>query len=1700
VGISDILSGGQPGGQGGLSFFSPTYSKISPDYAATVQQKPAPLPENASTFTKVSAAGANFVGLDHLFAAAGKIPGLEGLFTFLDTPRRAVDTALISAQHADAAKKGDQWDWGEFFNTQTWSRAWDMSQMGNVSSPTSGQLLANRLYNEQGTVNLDPFNAADALKLQQDANNTWYGSLTSAVSDLGVSMISVPGMGVIARGKAAAGIRSAEDANRVSNRITEAGVVGRTTAQRVGDKVRQYALPNASANVDALVKRQVEGMRVFEGAKDRFQIFNQLKARLPTASDHSLSQLSNIFHEINKVPDEAARQEMRTQFFLAANGSTVAKGRLAELNPLLAKNFENMTTAPRETAAVSELFSKRFETDPNASISQVVDEVWGRPGDKQELANLKDLVHQKRTSLQDYGQLVRDVKALKPKVLGTPEARHIKAKRELAYGQVRDLTEELKKAKADLHGTRRWAAGQAKATTRGAAGTDLASGAGRADFQAGPLAQHADLNQALGEARRRVEDLQKQLDQAKSDRTLLDQTPLHDPQALADWQAKVDQKRLERSGAKEALDLAKQERDGFKAQMEAKKAEIRAAQATLDSADRVINDILDVQRPEFALSGDGKPSALEALKAHMRDRLGADHLVFAGDGNRAVQVSSLPTRAMRWAMEPRARGRIALNEVGLGARQLADVMQRSKVFDATEIRAARSQLLALPEGNLNGSLESARASHVARIQDEMLTRMAQRAIDKHGLDLTPEEVIAHAKELKNLTVKHFGDGNSYILRHANEDPSGRYVTVPTPDGPVQMFDGAHLRSHLADSAPLLDPSVFEKMLSEYDGLIKRNLRGGLSVAANANEMFIAAWKTGALLRPGLMTRSMIDTGPRALASLSATEALVATMNGMAHFVHNRTLKGLSKVEFAGLAPDRAAEKALFLGMKPVEVGGKKIAFATDATERGVAHAAMTKGQTVHGALFHEVDKRLNTMAVDRTKWSLRKPESPLWHSAYKEYADMLLASPTAKKLAELATRDAKGFDSPAVLDAILHSDEFKAEYRKLARPQGLEPEQWLQQLVHETSSMFPSKRILNAAKNGGLTKKLIDKEFPRSERFSIPSPEFSAMEGGRFAKAVKGSINRLYQLFLDKPDMWLARHPVAVQITNRRIRAEYAALERTHGPGYQLSDAEAAMIKNRAKNEAIGYVRNTFFDTTRYTGAHAALGRVSPFIAAWEDAMISWGRLIYDDPRRLTKLAAAYNAPFTLAHSLNHTDLVLDENGQPLTRGKDSQATLVAIPLGAVGAKLGVPTYRMRLDSINSIWQGETWWLPGVGPTVAAPVAWALGSGKVIPKDVALDIVDTKNPMGKAILKSVFLGGEVPPSDPASLAQTALPGWARIIATDALGDGKLRAQLYNYNARFAKAQKNGEVWSPERQAQEWDKAGTTALNAGVVRLAMSAGIGFTGTAAVDGQFYVDQMRIIDAMPPEMRTVDGVVLDPQAFFAHEYPDVADLKMGFTKNDTGINATADAAKAETRLSGILKANNPDLGWMIVGADNVAGDFSRTAYNMQKSSGNRYAAPEKETKADAMAATGFQQYNAAAQLVADKLVAQGFDPETVKTTKEYKAARAFIKAQVAAQNPYFDAKVNEFSNKFNYYYDQAVRLSSSGPLKGRADMQAFQTYDQVRQQVMATYGIASFSGTSPKYGEAKAVMQYAGEQLAAQNIGFSQMWDRFLQGEVD
>jgi len=1203
--------------------------------------------------------------------------------------------------------------------------------------------------------------------------------------------------------------------------------------------------------------------------------------------------------------------------------------------------------------------------------------------------------------------------------------------------------------------------------------------------QAAVKQAEADLEEAnriLGESRARVEDTTSRLNAARADRDLFNQTPLSDPTAFEAWRSDIDAATGLRRDAVYSKQWIAAEKRLIGETIRTKRAEANRIRPGLNKINDQLNDIFALADDQYVGAGRLSPSKLDQVKTWYRDTVGDEYLFRTGDANRVVRMLHWPQQALAAIGTNRARGAINVNNIGVGSRELAESMKRSGVFTGDEILAKTNKLIAAPAAQ--------RQFIVAKVEEEMLAGIAK------DFGLTLDE----AKQYITLAKGAYGKGRAHLAQAVDEQQGAKIVSVLGPDDEgVTAFDGAWLRSHLADTVGFVDPGVARSVLKEFAG-DHRKLTEFLHSGVRGHAAFMQLWKHGVLMRPGLGVRAMLDTGIRATAMLGAATQFVQAVNGTQHLLRNR---GNSAMVRIGLRDQsQVAFHAMGQGQFDVNIGnGMKKSFApySDRAQMAAHAIALQQGGSPSRAFRGSTSRFESSLRANRASWDMKRPDSNHWSLAYTEYAQVLGASPTARALMDL-------LDEPGTLprtDLERFTDEMFArpgvedEYRKMVQAEGVSREDYIKELARQVSLMFPTAEVRDTFLKGQFNRKggtkLVDRYFPPEERFEVPGPQVG-LDGKNIMHTLSGFMEKFYNATLDKPDLWLARHPVFVTKYRDYVQAEAKAAVQRLGDGEYLTADQLRTIDKRARARATQQVRRTFYDNNRFTGAHQVLTKIAPFFMPFEDALMSWSRLMYDDPTRIFTIGGLWNAPDNASQAVPG-GLVVDVNGDPVRRGQHVDGeTYVRFPVKL--PFLDTTEVRWRKQALNSIAQGNVPWLPGFGPEVQAATTVLLG--RVLPHDVAIDLLGADNPIAKNIFNSMYLGGVPPEASAGAMGSALLPSWMRNFSNDVLGSNYGQHIGYSLNDQYLEAQKTGK---PFDATVAYHKAEKQAWSSAVVRLLSSGLFGMSGTAVVDGQFYVDQMHKYNAMTPAQLKALGVNSGQEAF-AKEFPEAANLDWQMSKNETGISATVNAAKATVGLKGIID-KNPKYGWFIVGDANVGGQFSRAVYNQQLA--DKYG----------MAKLG-RSRESASQQVNDAIVQQGWDEYTKLNAQldqlhkqagedpDFAGYASYVKAEfvkyMADKNPAWVQDKNTMSHERDSFMVIADTIANTKKVRDRPDMVAYRDYRQARDEILKTFGLQSFSGTSVNSAAARAAAYRVGQSLADQSLGFGQAWDRMLSSEVE
>jgi hypothetical protein len=805
-------------------------------------------------------------------------------------------------------------------------------------------------------------------------------------------------------------------------------------------------------------------------------------------------------------------------------------------------------------------------------------------------------------------------------------------------------------------------------------------------------------------------------------------------------------------------------------------------------------------------------------------------------------------------------------------------------------------------------------------------------------------------------------------------------------------------------------------------------------------------------------------------------------------------------------PTRLADKR-FLGAtdKTLTVGGQKVttrAYVSDEDRVATWQALLPGDATLSDAILNLTEKTKSKLSENAGDWLSVDPSDLKWAATYSRHVDAIRRSHTGMRVL------AEGDHPTADLVKSLRDDPAVRKEWLEVRFDNPHFDDWLDRVISEAAYVAPTTAIRKAIVGGkrvneATAEKLFAKfgddasELP--QRMPITGPEMSVFHVGEGASARK-LAQKAIQHLSDTPDTVLARHPLYVGRYFTHFK-QLAARE-MDGAG-ELGPAAQAKIEKAARHRAIQDVRETMYDTARHTGAHAGLMRLaSPFLGAWEDALVSWSRLMYDDPARLGALVKTWTAPERMG-------LVVDEDGKPVKPGqKGVRQSFVTVPLpGFAKDWAGVEDFKIRKNSFNSIFQGEVPWLPGSGPMVPIPASQI--TARAFP-----EIADPNGPMPKVLQPFVrsVLNGDSPKvgTGIGGLAKDTVagftPAWVRrgFEAFNPTSPSFTNVFADSVNSQIIAARQAGKpVPSQDVLKRNALKA---ARNTTIVKGPALLGFGMAGEGAGIAEFYSNQYNLLNEQADTLRA-QGTT--PEQRFNQLFPEAAGLNWSVSVNETGINATLKVENRARKYKKEIEAN-PEYGWFYVGADNIGGEFSASVYNAQSSTPRtegatltqRHRVTPDEMLRRTLASTGWDQYNQVRTKVNMALQSRGLHSVRQNGAQDIARIKADFIAELRAANPAWAADYDTFdTGKLDRFVTQVAEPALADKrLKGRSDMKLLAVYLQLRQRATDFAKANGYTLASQKAAPLVAVLAQAGQEMAAANIGFQQVWNRVLSREVE
>lgn len=264
-------------------------------------------------------------------------------------------------------------------------------------------------------------------------------------------------------------------------------------------------------------------------------------------------------------------------------------------------------------------------------------------------------------------------------------------------------------------------------------------------------------------------------------------------------------------------------------------------------------------------------------------------------------------------------------------------------------------------------------------------------------------------------------------------------------------------------------------------------------------------------------------------------------------------------------------------------------------------------------------------------------------------------------------------------------------------------------LFREIHSYYPTERAIELARTEKTTAAQFRAELAGTGDLSTIHGAKLVADDQRLTEALQVR-RRIFDWLANKPDSALVRQPYYNQVyVSERDRMWRAAIKN----GWDENDTDLLRrIETTAHARALKSLESTIFTIQRYSNPAALMRFISPFFAAFENTIRTWGRLVVTDPSILPRANMLWNIPASMG-------MVVDADGKRVEpkmdndflKGSTDQFILLPEFLQDALTPLtgGVP-FRFPRAAWNVVTPGEAPLLPGGGPLLTYPVGLVLGN------------------------------------------------------------------------------------------------------------------------------------------------------------------------------------------------------------------------------------------------------------------------------------------------------------------------------------------------------------------------------------------------------
>ncbi|MFF2269294.1 hypothetical protein ACFVTZ_13575 [Cellulosimicrobium cellulans] len=732
------------------------------------------------------------------------------------------------------------------------------------------------------------------------------------------------------------------------------------------------------------------------------------------------------------------------------------------------------------------------------------------------------------------------------------------------------------------------------------------------------------------------------------------------------------------------------------------------------------------------------------------------------------------------------------------------------------------------------------------------------------------------------------------------------------------------------------------------------------------------------------------------------------------------------------------------------------------------------------------------------RYALVDSQNPGWADAYLDAVNRHVRNDHVLKSL------AGGADDQALLAWMRETPEGREYWAAFATNQKGETK-WLSELDllnaqrEHVDALLPTEEIRNRAMAGNLRAEDIDVAFPEgTPRPVVPHNLKEAIDQGNpLVNGYNKARSTYFKFAAEIPETVMGRHPFYRDSFSRRLED---LVSQTGRESTTLTRAEVHQLRNRADLLARRDVARIMFDTSKQSNLGYHMRFLMPFYSAWEDTMSKWARIFGEHWEAAPLMLKAYQAP-------NKMFEVTDEDGNRILPNGDVVRVLEDGSLGEVIGHEADPTkgyihipipkfladwagvddnVRVSKGSMNVIFQGEPFWLPGPGPLMSIPANEALV--QALPSEWA------EHPIGKWLL----------PYGPAadSPAEQALPQWVRNARTaidQSMNEDRFAQTYAQLLAEEMQAQTTGES-EPKTKSETMDLVARRTRNFYIMK-AFGSQAPFSTSPQGRLEWYRQEWN---------RYIEEFGADAEDRFREDYPDYFDMTISLSLNETGVRAS-DAAMDEVKKYRDLVAQTPEYGWAFAGAANLGGEFSQGAYQQQKrqqigvgtSKTWRTIKDPGDAYDEVQVSKGWSDWNKFQTMLNLSLDEAQLTIRS-KGAEEFRRIRDDFLSELKQENPaWADAYESGFTGdgavRFLSTMGTAIRDNES--LASRSDMKQLDLYLETRKMMrdaMAKLGITSLDSVKAEESGLAEIWAEWVQALAAEDIGFEQIVNRTIAAD--